>query len=147
MSERNLYPDILPVADLVDTSSGVPLLTSIPAGWPSPADDYIEDSINLHSLLIRNPASTYLMRAWGNSMIGAGILDRALLVVDYSLTPVNRSIVAANVSGERFLKRLVKRNGRVLLAPENPDFKELDVTGNEDAYILGVLVHAINTYV
>jgi len=85
----------------------VPLmLHGLCAGFPSPADDYIEESIDLTKLLIRNPPATFLWKVDGNSMRDAGIFHGDLIVVDRSLSPVDGDIVVATVHGERSLKRL-----------------------------------------
>lgn len=142
MAERNLHPEIINAAELVEGRSGNPLLCPIPAGWPSPSEDYIEDSLDLHQMMVRNPAATYFLRAMGHSMTGAGINDGDLLVVDRSKTPAPGKVVIAVVDGELTIKRLVKKGGRVLLASENPDYPDFDITGREDASIWGVVTHA-----
>lgn len=122
------------------------LLSLVPAGWPSPAEDYVEDEINLHTLLVRNPLSTFMMTASGESMTGAGILDGARLVVDRSVEPYNGAVVIAELDGELYVKRLEFRKKRTFLVPANPDYPETDVTGREDFCIWGVVVHCINSF-
>lgn len=121
-----------------------PLLTPVPAGWPSPSEDYVEDELNLHNLMVKNPAATYFLRAMGESMIGAGIHDGDLLVVDRSKDPSSGKVVIANIDGELTIKRLVKRKDRIFLVPENPAFPEIDVTGREDTDIWGVVTHVVH---
>lgn len=144
MAERNLHPEIINAAELAEGRAGCPLLCPIPAGWPSPSEDFIEDSLDLHQMMVRNPAATYFLRAMGHSMTGAGINDGDLLVVDRSKTPAPGKVVIAVVDGELTIKRLVKKGGRVLLASENPDYPDFDITGREDASIWGVVTHAIH---
>jgi DNA polymerase V len=81
-------------------------LESVHAGFPSPASDYIESPIDLNKHLIKNGAATFLVRAQGQSMIGSGITDQAVLVVDRSVKPVHNSIVVASIDGEFVCKRL-----------------------------------------
>lgn len=141
---RTLYPEIYQATEIIDDPSLIPLLCPVPAGWPSPSEDYIEDQLNLHTLLVKNPAATYFLRAMGESMIGAGIHDGDLLVVDRSKSPQSGKVVIAIIEGELTIKRLVKRNSRILLVPENPDFPEIDITGREDASIWGVVTSVVH---
>lgn len=144
MAERNLRPEILKAAEVTPNRPGQPLLCPVPAGWPSPSEDFIEDTLDLHQMMVRNPAATFFLRAIGHSMIGAGIHDGDLLVVDRSISPRPGKVVIAVVDGELTIKRLVKKNGRVLLAAENPDYPDFDITGREDASIWGVVIHAVH---
>lgn len=119
-------------------------LSPVPAGFPSPAEDTLDRKLDLHDHLVRNNAATFFLRASGDSMIKAGILDGDLLVVDRSITPGNGSVVIAAVEGEMTVKYLAKKNGRVLLAPANDEYPELDITEQEDAVIWGVVTYAIH---
>jgi DNA polymerase V len=119
----------------------------ISAGFPSPASDYQEERIDLNQALIARPSSTYMVRAQGDSMIGAGIFDHDLLVVDRSLTPKDGSIVIAVVHGDLTVKRLRFRNenglGRIMiLAAENPDYPDIHVR-SDDSMIWGVVCYAV----
>jgi len=138
-----LQPVLIP-ADLVKDRSGQPLLTSIPAGWPSPAENYVEDSLDLHRMVVRNPAATFFLRVMGDSMVGAGIHNNDLLVVDRSLTHTAGKVVVAIVNGELTVKRLVKRKGKMLLCPENPDYSEIDLASQEEASIWGVVTYVLH---
>ena len=132
-------------ADIVDGAKGLPLmLSAVPCGFPSPAEDYVERSLNLHEHYVKNPASTFFMRAIGDSMKGAGIFSGDLLIVDRSLQARNGRVVIAVVEGELTVKRLVRKNGRTLLMPENPDFKPLDISEHEDITIWGVVTEVIH---
>src|SRR4051812_27977846 len=91
------------------------MLCSVPAGFPSPADDFIEQRLDLTSHLVRNPEATFFVRAKGDSMTDIGIQDGALLVVDRSLEACNGRVVVAVVEGALAVKRLRRRNGRVWL--------------------------------
>ncbi len=122
----------------------LPLFTStVPAGFPSPADDYIEGSLDLNQHLIKNPSATFFARASGESMTGAGILDGALLIIDKSITPRNGHIVIAAINGELTCKML-DIDKRLLLA-SNPAFKAIPIHGDLDFIIEGVVIHAINS--
>ena len=124
---------------------GLPLyLTPIEAGFPSPADDYLDRRLDLHRHIVRNEAATFFLRAHGLSMINAGIHDGDLLVVDRSLEAEHNRIVIAALDGELTVKRLVRRQGRVLLVPENPDFPEFDISQREHVHIWGVVTHVIH---
>ena len=119
-------------------------LSPVAAGFPSPAEDSLDRKLDLHEHLVRNHASTFFLRASGDSMIRAGILDGDLLVVDRSLTPGNGSVVIAAVEGELTVKYLAKKNGRVLLVPANDEYPDRDITEQEDAVIWGVVTYAIH---
>ena len=113
MTSQLFQKGILPVA--IDASrEGVPLfLCPIPAGWPSPAEDYVEDTLDLHKFAVRNEAATFFLRASGDSMTGAGIHDGDILVVDRSISPVSGKVVIIAIDGELTVKRLVKKGKRL----------------------------------
>jgi DNA polymerase V len=119
-------------------------LSPVAAGFPSPAEDYLDRKLDLHSHLVKNHAATFFLRASGDSMIKAGIMDDDLLVVDRSITPGNGSVVIAVVEGELTVKYLSRKNGRVLLVPANDEYPEFDITEQEDAVIWGVVTYAIH---
>jgi DNA polymerase V len=115
---------------------------SVAAGFPSPADDYIEAGLDLNEYLVKHPSSTFLARASGDSMTRAGILDGALLVVDKSLTPKNGSVVIAAINGELTCKILDIEHR--LLRAANPSYPSIALGDDTDLLIEGVVVHAIN---
>lgn len=124
---------------------GLPLyLSPVEAGFPSPADDYMEGKLDLHRHLVRNEAATFFLRAHGESMLGAGIHDGDLLVVDRSLEATHRRVVIAALDGELTVKRLVIRQKRAYLAPENPEYAEIDITEREYLHIWGVVSYVIH---
>lgn len=136
-----LAPSAASLADRV----GAPLyLAPVEAGFPSPAEDYIDCKLDLHRHLVRNEAATFFLRAHGESMLGAGIHDGDLLVVDRSMEAGNRKVVIAALEGELTVKRLLRREGRVLLAPENPQFSPVDITENEFVHIWGVVTYVVH---
>jgi DNA polymerase V len=116
--------------------------SSVPAGFPSPADDYIEAGLDLNEYLVKHPSATYLARASGDSMTKAGILDGALLVVDKSITPKTGHIVIAAINGELTCKILDIEHR--LLRAANPSYPSVTLNEDLDLLIEGVVVHAIN---
>lgn len=129
------------------TRVSVPLVLShVQAGFPSPADDYLEGSIDLNEHLIERPASTYLVRIIGNSMVQAGIFAGDLVVVDRSLTPKHNDIVLAQVDNEITIKRLHRQGGRVQLRAENKAYPPIDFTDETELVIWGVVVHSIREF-
>lgn len=117
---------------------------SISAGFPSPADDYIEDRLDLNELLVSNKPATFFLRVQGDSMINAGIYDGDLIVVDRSLRPLHRSIVVAVVDGELTVKRLFIRNGMAELHAENPKYMPIRLQDEQELTIWGVVTSAIH---
>ena len=120
-------------------------LSGVSAGFPSPADDYLDRKLDLNEHLIKNPAATFFVRVAGNSMTGAGINDSDILVVDRSLEPSNNSIVIAVVNGELTVKRLVKSQTSCRLIAENPDYPSLEINEETPLEIWGVATYAIHT--
>ena len=121
----------------------IKFLGYVPAGFPSPASDYMEDGIDLNKELIRRPSSTYFFRATGESMIDAHIPPDAILVVDKAVRPRNNSIVLAVVNGEFTVKYFVQQNGECLLLPANPKFKPLRILEGMDFSVWGVVTSVI----
>ncbi|MBD5646612.1 MAG: translesion error-prone DNA polymerase V autoproteolytic subunit [Desulfovibrio sp.] len=137
---------VLGMADTnADANATCPLyLAPVNAGWPSAAEDYIDGQINLHELIVRNPAATFFLRASGESMLGVGIHDGDLLVVDRSVEAAHNRVVIAALEGELLVKRLCRRDGRVFLQSANPDYPEFDITEREYAHIWGVVSHVVH---
>lgn len=119
-------------------------LSAVQAGWPSPADDYIDQQINLHELIVKNPPATFFLRAAGDSMLGCGIHDGDLLVVDRSVDAVHNRVVIAALDGELLVKRLLRRGKRAYLAPANPDYPEIEITSREYVHIWGVVTFVVH---
>ncbi|TDR38584.1 SOS response UmuD protein [Tahibacter aquaticus] len=125
----------------------VPLMGyRVPAGFASPADDYVEDTIDLNAHLIRkgHEAATFIVRASGWSMFGAGIHDGDEVVVDRALEPTDGSVVVAAVDGELLIKRLRIRGGKPVLVSENPHFPERIVAPGETLEIWGVATRVLH---
>jgi DNA polymerase V len=120
------------------------LACRVPAGFPSPADDYLEGEIDLAQLLIERPAATFLMRVAGHSMTGAGILDGDYVVVDRSLEARPGHVVVAVLSGEMTLRRLRHlKDGRSLLQAEHPDYPSVVVGEEHPAELWGVVTGVV----
>lgn len=117
---------------------------TIKAGFPSPADDYIEQALDFNELLVKHPSATFCLRVSGNSMTGAGIHHNDILVVDRALTAENNSIVIASICGDLTVKRMIKHKGKIILAPENTEFQPITVTENMDFQIWGVVTNVIH---
>lgn len=123
----------------------LPLFASpISAGFPSPADDYVEKKLDLNEHLVRNRQATFFLRVSGDSMIGAGIHDGDLLIVDRSLPAVNKKVVVAVVDGELLVKRLLRAKGKVFLAAENPNYAQIEVTEERSFEVWGVVTNVIH---
>lgn len=118
-------------------------LFGVPAGFPSPAEDYIEKSLDIGERLIRHKHATYFMRAEGYSMTGAGINDGDLLVIDRAVQARDKSIVIARINEEFCVKRLRILQGKYWLYPENPDYQPIEICEGDDVEIWGVVTFAI----
>jgi DNA polymerase V len=116
------------------------------AGFPSPADDYIERRLSLDEHLIANKDSTFFVRASGNSMVGAGIFDGDIMVVDKSLDAQVGDIVVAVVDGEFTVKYLAEREGRTYLKPANHRFKDIEFHEGQELVIWGVVTSSITQF-
>lgn len=124
--------------------AGAPLfLARVSAGFPSPADDYVESALDLNAYLVRNPAATFMVKVCGDSMIGAGIAAGDVLVVDRAEEAVHGKIVVAVLDGELTVKRLHVRNGARQLLPENPRCKPLRIEPGQELQIWGVVVGVV----
>lgn len=120
-------------------------LCRIAAGFPSPADDFIESKIDLNEQLILHPEATYFLRVKGDSMIGAGIHEGDLLIVDRSLDPKSGRIVIAAFNGELTVKRLhISKSRQITLIPENETYDPIKVNEDSDFLIWGVVTRVIH---
>ena len=125
----------------------IPLLTdSVSAGFPSPADDYTEENIDLNEHLISNPFSTFFLRVKGDSMINAGIKDKDLIIVDKSLIAKPGNIVIAMIDGEFTIKRLSIKNNELYLKSENHNYPDFRFKNHIDVQIWGVVIYSIHSY-
>lgn len=142
-------PDYL-VEDVKDYSSNggykIPLFSSyVEAGYPSVAEDHIEDMLDMNNLLIRNPKTTFCIRVTGLSMIEAGIYEGDKLIVDSSITPIEGKIVVAAIDGMLTVKRLGYINGKPFLLPENLNFDPIPILENSEVHIWGVVTNILRS--
>ena len=128
---------------IIGTSLKMPLYSSnVQAGFASPADDFVEDYLDLNDLLVKREEATFFVRVAGRSMIDAGIQPDDILIVDRSLEAKHGKIVIAVLDGEVTVKRLSTIGGRVILKAENPQYKDIAVNGS--LHIWGVVTSIIH---
>ena len=120
--------------------------SSVPAGFPSPADDYVEGQLDLNEYMTEHPSATFYVRVTGESMQNAGIFSGDILVVDRSLEPVHGKVVIAIVNNELTVKRLYCKNGKVELHPENPDFPIVSFSNDMELVIWGVVAGVVRKF-
>ena len=124
-----------------------PLFASEPsAGFPAPADDLVEKSLDINDLVVKNPAATFFVRVRGDSMEGAGIFSGDVLVVDRSVEPKGGKIVVAAVYGEMVVKRIKKVKGQFILYSENDAYEPINIEDNDDCHIWGVVVGSVRIF-
>ncbi|ERP30712.1 LexA family protein [Chitinivibrio alkaliphilus] len=116
------------------------------AGFPSPAQDYMELSLDFNRDMIQHPEATFYARVKGESMRDAGIHNGDILVIDRSLSPKHDSIVVAMVDGEFTVKKLHKKGGVVELHPANPEFSVIEITEGMDFEVWGVVAYSIKAF-
>ena len=143
-----VHPD--PVAITTAAQSGIKALypfyqSPASCGFPSPAADYLEDSLSLDQLLIRHPAATFFARTQGQSMTGAGIHDGDLLIIDRSLKPRSEDVVIALLDGELLVKRLKLKKGKPELHSEHPNYPVIVLKEGLQLDIWGVVVQVIHS--
>lgn len=119
---------------------------SVVAGFPSPAEQYLEPPLDLNEYLVKRPAATFFVRVQGDSMIGAGIHDEDLLVVDRSLDPADGAIVIACVDGDFTVKTFRHDAQGVRLEPANPDFPTLTFAPGQELDVFGVVTACIHRF-
>ena len=136
-----------PVAPLLEANRLPFVDAQLRCGFPSPADDYQAEMVDLNRLMLRHPDASFLARAVGESMTGAGIHDGDVLAVDRSMMPQDGDIVVACIEGEYTVKRLSKRADSAALVAENPAFPPIVVRNAEDLRIFGVVVLVLHPLV
>jgi DNA polymerase V len=119
-------------------------LASVSAGFPSPAEDYIEGRLDLNRYLIKHPAATFFVRVAGDSMIGAGIHPGDILVVDRALEPQDSNVVIAVIDGELTVKRISQRHGKLFLVPDNQAYEPLEILEGMEFEVWGVVTSVIH---
>ena len=117
----------------------------ISAGFPSPADDFKETRISLDRELVKNKEATFYARVSGDSMIGAGLDDGDLLVIDRSLNPENGKIAVCLVDGDFTVKRIKKEKNKLYLKPENKNYKQIELKEENELIIWGIVVYVIKS--
>ncbi|EPK3134468.1 translesion error-prone DNA polymerase V autoproteolytic subunit [Morganella morganii] len=128
----------------LDKSLPLPLFAErVPAGFPSPASDYIEDRIDLNSLLIKHPSGTYFLRVSGTSMMDAQILDGDIVIVDSSIDAKHGDIVIASLDGEFTIKRL-QTSPVTALIPMNSNYSPIYINEGEELSIFGTVTYIIH---
>jgi DNA polymerase V len=119
-------------------------LCRVAAGFPSPADDYMERTLDLNEHVIKHPSATYFVRASGDSMTGAGIFDGDLLIVDRSLEPAHGRVAIVEMDGQLTVKRLFKLKGRFRLQSENVNYPPIDLQEENEVVVWGVVTHVLH---
>ena len=119
-------------------------LNSVCAGFPSPANDYLEGEIDLNRYLIKNPLATFIVKSQGNCMLQAGIHSGDLLVVDRSIKPKNHSIVIASIDGDLTVKQIKVSGKRSLLTSGNKDYVNVKINNESDIFIWGIVTKVIH---
>lgn len=125
------------------------LAPTIKAGFPSPAEDYLHDSLDFNRDLIKNPEATFYGRVSGDSMIEAGICNNDIAVIDRSLQPVDGDIIVAFVNGEftiKYLDLTHKDEGYIELRPANPNYSAIRIDADDNFRVWGVVVWTIKQW-
>ncbi|WP_417872495.1 LexA family protein [Xanthomarina gelatinilytica] len=146
MQVRKLYSTATITFFQADVSSELELpyvVNGISAGFPSPADDFLDINIDLNKHLIKNPSTTFYGRVRGDSMKDAGIHDGDLLIIDKSLEPTNNKIAVCFIDGEFTVKRIRIEKDVVWLIAENKNYEPIKVTQDNDLVIWGIVTTVI----
>ncbi|MBS1537924.1 MAG: translesion error-prone DNA polymerase V autoproteolytic subunit [Bacteroidetes bacterium] len=132
---------------LTETELELPLVSEgISAGFPSPALDFVDLTIDLNKHLIKHPSSTFYGRVKGQSMKDEGINDGDLLVIDKSLDPIDGKIAVCYIDGEFTIKRITLAKNMCWLMPANENYKPIKVTSDNDFLIWGIVTHVIKSF-
>jgi len=149
------YPDVTQIGSIASLKTDsnnvvrleIPLFSStVAAGYPSPAEDHVEDTLDLNEYMVQRPDHTFMLRVEGESMKNAGIMPGDILVVDRSLKATHKKIVIAAIDGELTVKRLYHRGGLVKLLPENPAYPEIELDSETDLVIWGVVIGSFRRF-
>ncbi len=123
----------------------IPLfMVPVEAGFPSPADDYLEGRLDLNEYLIKHPAATIFVKAPDDSMIKAGIFPGDILIVDRSIKPADKKVVISLIDGRFRVRRMRKIKGKVFLISENENYKPIQIEPETDCEIWGVVTNVIH---
>ena len=120
--------------------------TSISAGFPSPAEDHMDISLDINEYLVKHPSSTFYIYVKGDSMVDSGIFDGDLLIVDRSLEVKSNSVVVAVIDGDFTVKKIKKDSGNLYLIPQNKKYKPILLENNMDFQIWGIVTHTIHHF-
>lgn len=126
-----------------NSSQKAPIVEGIHAGFPSPAEDFMEPTLDLNRHVIKNPAATFYARIQGNSMEGANIHDGDIVVIDKSLDPTDQCIAVCYIDGEFTLKRIRIEKDKVWLQPANPDYPAIEITEENHFVVWGIVTYVI----
>lgn len=141
MLEKNNLSFFIPNTD---GNLEMPYISSgIKAGFPSPAADFDGTSVSIDQIVVKNKTATFYAKANGNSMIGAGIDDGDILVIDKSIEPQDGKIAVCFIDGEFTVKRIKVQENSLLLLPENPLFEPIEVTQENDFIIWGIVTYVV----
>ena len=122
-------------------------ISHVYAGFPSPADDYMDPSIDINEYLIKNPPATFFVKVRGHSMINAGIYDKDILVVDRSIKPRNKSIAVCILNGDFAVKRLNIQDKNMELVSENNNYSRIKISSIDDFEVWGVVTYNIHHHI
>jgi DNA polymerase V len=129
------------------TTAAVPFaLSQVPAGFPSPAEEYLDRPLDFNELLVMHPAATFAVKVTGDSMTGAGIYPGDIAVVDRALTATDGKIILAVLDGEFTIKRYRQKGGETWLQPENSGYKNIPLTEDSDFQVWGVIKNSIRMF-
>jgi DNA polymerase V len=131
------------IADLL-TDIQIPFYeTLVPAGFPSPALDYRQEQIDLNEIIIRDRDATFLVQVFGDSMIGAFIPDKSIVVVDRSIIPIKETIIVAEAVDGFTVKYYVPHNGKIYLKAANPAYPDIEINESHNFRIWGVVIRVL----
>lgn len=122
----------------------ITLITDVPAGFPSPAADAAQQTLDLNQLVITHPAATFFVKVLGRSMQNSNIHSGDILVVDRSVHPEHNHIAVAVIDGEFTVKRISKKSGKIFLMPENKDFHPIEIKEGMNVEIWGIVTFVIH---
>ncbi|MBA3036641.1 MAG: translesion error-prone DNA polymerase V autoproteolytic subunit [Desulfobacterium sp.] len=136
--------DIIYIPDITTKCERPLFMVPVTAGFPSPAEDYIEGKLDLNKYLIKHPAATFFVKVAGDSMIDAGIHPGDILIVDRAIEPADRKVVIAVIEGELTVKRIRMIKGKIYLMPENENYKPIEIEKEMKFDVWGVVTNVIH---
>lgn len=134
-------------SNAISNSFSLPMFSSsVSAGFPSHADDYVEESINLNEYLVEDPQSTFCVRVNGDSMMDVGIHHKDILVVNRLIKAKSQDVVIASLNGELTVKRFIQKENQIFLKPENSSYPVIEVISSDDFNLMGVVTSVIKRF-